>query len=225
MATSTTHVTVTRARRATLCCTHNRLLKWRMCSISVCFFSSLTCPLSNSYTRAEVMCARFHSAGKKYSEPMHARVYPSGASAKAGAASAASNTLAVAEMGCYGIGVSRLLAATLEAAVPATSPSASAPAPAPAASAAAAPAPAAAAQTAHLDRYGMVWPVSLAPYRVVLIPIGKPRAKSDAPASGPSTTPEAANSYDVAERLYDKLQQIPNLAGEWQPRWTDLDGC
>lgn len=65
------------------------------------------------------------------------------------------------EMGCYGIGVSRLLAVSVE--------------------------------TSN-DEKGIIWPRSIAPYRVSIIPMN--------------------NLQEKARQLYDELETIPSLSGE-----------
>ncbi len=132
-------------------------------------------------TEAAIEVGHIFYLGKKYSEPMNALIHPAaapvdgekkkaaksgGAAAAPAAPAAAAATKVVADMGCYGIGVSRIMAAVTEA--------------------------------SH-DRYGMVWPYAIAPYRAVIIPVGV----------------TGSANHQAAIALTDQLQKsVPSLAAD-----------
>ena len=89
------------------------------------------------------------------------------------------------EMGCYGLGVSRLIAATVE--------------------------------VSH-DKNGIVWPASIAPYQIAVLPIATTTSAAAAttPASSSATTPAApdVSAASVAVSLYDRLSSSSLFAGD-----------
>ncbi len=101
--------------------------------------------------------AQIFKLGKKYSEPMNAVVL--GEDGKA----------VTMTMGCYGVGVSRLVAAIIE--------------------------------QKH-DERGMIWPASIAPFQVIVIPINA--HKSEAVAGSSQQIYEALLSADIEVLLDDR---------------------
>lgn len=82
---------------------------------------------ANLKTARSIEVGHIFQLGKKYSEDMHAKILDQNGDSK------------TMFMGCYGIGISRLVAACIE--------------------------------QKH-DEHGIIWPEAIAPYKVVIIPIG-----------------------------------------------------
>ena len=86
------------------------------------------------------------------------------------------------EMGCYGLGVSRLIAATVE--------------------------------VSH-DTHGIVWPASIAPYQVAVLPIATTTTASTTPSDPtPASAPSDVSAVSVAVSLYDALSSSALFAGD-----------
>jgi prolyl-tRNA synthetase len=60
----------------------------------------------------------------------------------------------------------------------------------------------------HNDEFGLVWPVSVAPYQVHLISLGKKKATGIAEGPSVAELPEKQDPTEIAERLYEELQLI-----------------
>ena len=85
------------------------------------------------------------------------------------------------EMGCYGLGVSRLIAATVE--------------------------------VSH-DKDGIVWPASIAPYQIAVLPIATTAAAASTPSSSSDPPPSDVSAVSVAVSLYDRLSSSALFAGD-----------
>ena len=85
------------------------------------------------------------------------------------------------EMGCYGLGVSRLIAATVE--------------------------------VSH-DKEGIVWPASIAPYQIAVLPIATTTAAASTPSSPSTPPPSDVSAVTVAVSLYDQLCSSGLFAGD-----------
>ena len=109
--------------------------------------------------------------GSKYSQPLKAQY------------KTFKGVLKDIEMGCYGLGISRLIAATVE--------------------------------VSH-DKDGIVWPASIAPYQIAVLPIATTTtaAGSSTPASSAASPPSDVSAVSVAVSLYDRLSSSGLFAGD-----------